>query len=119
MDIIITNARLANYKDKVTIKIKDGLIVAIEDINHVNNNDANGDSIEDKAANHAINSNAHTVYDAKSNFVCAGFYESHIHLDKACILDRCNIETGDLDEAVSETGKAKAEFSEGDVYGCI
>ena len=116
MDIIITNARLENYQDKVTIKIKDGLIAAIEDVNHVNNNDANGDNTENKAANHASNSNVHSVYDAKGNFVCAGFYESHIHLDKACILNRCNIETGGLDEAVNETGKAKAEFSEDDVY---
>lgn len=105
MDIIITNACLANYQHKVTIKIKDGLIVAIED-NHT-------ESYEDKASENNVNP---TIYDAKSNFVCAGFYESHIHLDKACILDRCNIETGDLDEAVNETGKAKAAFSEDDVY---
>ena len=108
MDVIITNARLANYQEKVTIKIKDGLIAAIED--------SHTESYEDKASENNVNP---TIYDAKGNFVCAGFYESHIHLDKACILDRCNIETGDLDEAVSETGKAKAEFSEGDVYGCI
>ncbi len=105
MDVIITNARLANYQEKVTIKIKDGLIAAIED--------SHPESNEDKASENTANA---TIYDAKSNFVCAGFYESHIHLDKTCILDRCNIETGDLDEAVSETGKAKAEFSEDDVY---
>jgi cytosine deaminase len=27
-----------------------------------------------------------------------GFVETHIHLDKSCLLDRCNAEKGDLDE---------------------
>ncbi|MDQ7917398.1 amidohydrolase family protein [Mesonia sp. MT50] len=43
-------------------------------------------------------------------------FESHIHLDKACILDRCNIEEGTLEEAVNETSKAKKDFTEEDVY---
>ena len=112
MDLIITNARLANHQENVTIKIKDGLIAAIEEVCSITDkcHTTNG---EDSSIEHNTNT---TIYDAKDNFVCAGFYESHIHLDKACILERCNIETGDLHEAVSETGRVKAEFSEADVY---
>jgi cytosine deaminase len=42
--------------------------------------------------------------------------ESHIHLDKAGIMRRCTICAGTLGEAVSETAKAKAAFTEEDVY---
>jgi cytosine deaminase len=42
--------------------------------------------------------------------------ESHIHLDKACILDRCAIEEGTLAEAFTTTAAAKADFTEADVY---
>jgi cytosine deaminase len=55
-------------------------------------------------------------YDAKGQFACAGLIETHIHLDKAGIISRCNLCTGTLAEAVSETSKAKAAFTEEDVY---
>lgn len=42
--------------------------------------------------------------------------ETHIHLDKAGIIGRCVLCTGTLAEAVSETSKAKAAFTEEDVY---
>ena len=45
-----------------------------------------------------------------------GFVESHIHLDKACILDRCTMREGTLAEAVAETARAKAAFTREDVY---
>jgi cytosine deaminase len=45
-----------------------------------------------------------------------GLVDSHIHLDKACILDRCPICMGTLAEAVQLTSAAKAEFNEEDVY---
>ena len=53
---------------------------------------------------------------AAGAFACGGFVESHIHLDKACILDRCSICEGTLAEAVRETARAKAAFTEADVY---
>ena len=116
MDVIIKNARLQNHHDMVTIKIKDGLIAAIEDVNHLID-DNYTENYENNASEKASDNNANTViYDAQGNLVCAGFYESHIHLDKACILDRCSIESGDLEEAVNETGQAKEEFSEADVF---
>ena len=42
-----------------------------------------------------------------------GFVETHIHLDKSCILDRCKAEKGDLEEAIAEVAKAKAAFTPG------
>lgn len=49
-------------------------------------------------------------------FAFPGFVETHIHLDKACILGRCRICEGTLAEAVAETARAKAAFTEEDVF---
>ena len=38
--------------------------------------------------------------------VVPGLIETHIHLDKTCILDRCRIEQGTVAEAVRETAAA-------------
>src|SRR5258708_8871140 len=48
--------------------------------------------------------------------VSAGFIETHIHLDKSNILDRCKAEKGDLEEAIGEVAKAKKQFTPEDVY---
>ena len=45
-----------------------------------------------------------------------GLVETHIHLDKACIMHRCHLQEGTLAEAVAQTRAAKAEFTEDDVY---
>ena len=95
LELIIKNARVEGYDNLISIGVQKGKIevIAVE--------------IVEEAA---------IIYDAHGNFVCSGFYESHIHLDKACILDRCKIEEGTLDEAVSETSKAKKKFTEQDVF---
>ena len=49
-------------------------------------------------------------------FAFPGFVETHIHLDKACILGRCRICEGTLAEAVAETTRAKAGFTVDDVH---
>jgi cytosine deaminase len=46
----------------------------------------------------------------------SGFVETHIHLDKSCILDRCHSEKGTLQEAIAQVAAAKRAFSEEDVY---
>jgi len=97
LDLILTNARIENREKPVNIGILDGKITHIEE-----KMDASA--------------KAKKTYDAENQFVFSGFYESHIHLDKACILDRCTIEEGTLEEAVSETGKAKKDFTEEDVF---
>ena len=39
--------------------------------------------------------------------VTPGFIETHIHLDKSRILDRCKAEKGDLEEAIGEVARAE------------
>jgi cytosine deaminase len=48
--------------------------------------------------------------------VIPGFVETHIHLDKSCILDRCVSEEGSLQEAIAQVAAAKKGFTEDDVY---
>ena len=54
--------------------------------------------------------------DAGGCLVVPGMIETHIHLDKTCILDRCRIEEGTVAEAVRETAAAKRNFTVEDVY---
>lgn len=54
--------------------------------------------------------------DAKGCLVVPGMVETHIHLDKTCILDRCRTEEGTVAEAVRETAAAKRAFTVEDVY---
>jgi len=54
--------------------------------------------------------------DAAGCLVIPGMIETHIHLDKTCILDRCRIEQGTVAEAVRETAAAKRNFTREDVY---
>lgn len=48
--------------------------------------------------------------------ILPGLVETHIHLDKACINDRCNLVEGTLTEAIEETSQAKGLFTEDDIY---
>ena len=54
--------------------------------------------------------------DVGGRLVTPGFIETHIHLDKAFILDRCKSEKGDLEEAIGEVARAKKGFTAEDVY---
>jgi cytosine/creatinine deaminase len=54
--------------------------------------------------------------DAEGMLVVPGLIETHIHLDKTCILDRCRTEEGTVGEAVRETSAAKRDFTVEDVY---
>jgi cytosine deaminase len=53
---------------------------------------------------------------AEDCLVVPGLIETHIHLDKTCILDRCRIEEGTVAEAVRETASVKGGFTVEDVY---
>ena len=53
--------------------------------------------------------------DLEDRLVVPGFVESHIHLDKACILNRCKSEQGTLDEAIREVSVAKRAFTVEDI----
>ena len=95
MDLILRNARIID-RDGATfdIGIDRGRIVAIE--------------------SHLI-AEAREL-DLESCLVAPGFIESHIHLDKSRILDRCKAEKGDLQEAINEVARAKRDFTAEDVY---
>ena len=54
--------------------------------------------------------------DINGKLVVAGFVETHIHLDKSCILDRCQSREGTLAEAIAEVAAAKRAFTEDDIY---
>jgi cytosine deaminase len=54
--------------------------------------------------------------DLHGQLMMPGLIETHIHLDKACIMQRCHLQEGTLAEAVTQTRAAKAEFTEDDVY---
>lgn len=54
--------------------------------------------------------------DIGAGYLHPGLVETHIHLDKACILDRCRLQAGTLAEAIAQTRLAKAAFTEQDVY---
>jgi cytosine deaminase len=94
IDFVIRNARLPHALQSTDIGIEGGQIAVIEP---------------------GLVCDAHE-YDAGGRLVCGGLIESHIHLDKAGIIGRCSICAGTLAEAVSETAKAKAAFTEEDVY---
>jgi cytosine deaminase len=54
--------------------------------------------------------------DLGGRYVTPPFCETHIHLDKSCILTRCKSERGDLEEAIGEVAKQKKSFTAEDVY---
>ena len=95
MDLILKDARLAgDATRRVDIGIDGGTIAAIEpDLG------ADGETL-----------------DLGGRFVTPGFVETHIHLDKSCILGRCASKKGDLTEAISEVARVKGDFTPEDVY---
>jgi cytosine deaminase len=93
MDLILKNARLDDGQ-RCDIGITAGKIAAIAP-----RLEAGGETIE-----------------LDGRLVSAGFIETHLHLDKSCILDRCASERGDLAEAIGEAAKAKASFTAEDVH---
>jgi len=54
--------------------------------------------------------------DSGGRLVTAGFVDTHVHLDKSCILDRCASEEGTLQEAIAQVASAKRDFTEEDIY---
>src|SRR5215471_18540224 len=64
---------------------------------------------------------AHIAADAPQELldgrlVIPGFVETHIHLDKSRILERCDSPQGTLQEAIAAVAAAKRAFTEADVY---
>jgi len=56
------------------------------------------------------------VYDAMGLLTCAGLVETHIHLDKSRIVDRCTPEPGRVPKSMERVSAVKHTFTEQDVY---
>jgi cytosine deaminase len=54
--------------------------------------------------------------DVGGRLVLAGFVDSHVHLDKACLLGRCGHDHGSVKEAVRAVAAMKRDFTVEDVY---
>lgn len=95
IELIIKNVRLSEQHDAPPkdIGIENGKIAAIET---------------------ELTELVETV-DAGGRFAVPGFVETHIHLDKACILERCKSDEGTLDEAIREVSAAKKAFTLEDI----
>jgi cytosine/creatinine deaminase len=91
-DLILRNARLADGRD-VDLGVQDGRFAAVAA-------GLQGEGPQE---------------DLGGRLVIPGFVESHLHLDKSCILDRCSSE-GSLQDAIAEVAAAKKSFTEDDVY---
>ncbi len=95
MDLILRNARIVGAEDRLSdIGIEDGKISVVAP-----KLAAEGETL-----------------DLEGRLVSPGFVETHIHLDKSCILDRVTSTRGDLEEAIAEAAKAKAAFTPEDVH---
>ena len=73
------------------------------------------------ADGHIVDIAPHIAADApeqqlNGRLVIPGFVETHIHLDKSCILERCNCERGTLEEAIETVAAAKRSFTEADIH---
>jgi cytosine/creatinine deaminase len=95
MDLLLRNARVfGGDAAEADVLIRDGRIAAI-------------------AGNLASEALA---IDLAGRLLAPGLVETHIHLDKTCIIERCKAEEGTVAEAVRETAVAKRAFTEEDVY---
>lgn len=95
MDLVVANARVFGREVGLAdIGITDGRIVTVEP------------RLEAAAA----------TLDAGGRLVSAGLVETHIHLDKTRIIDRCSVSEGTVQEAVALTAAAKRQFTEADIY---
>ena len=98
-DTILRNGRIAGREhEAVDIAVRDGRIAAIS---------ARSDQPAQGTA---------SEISLDGRLVIPGFVETHIHLDKSCISDRCSCHTGTLQEAIESVAAAKLGFTEEDIY---
>lgn len=93
-DLIFRNALLRSSAAPVDIGVKAGRIAAIEP----------------KLACEAVE------VDIGGHLALPGFVDTHIHLDKACLLDRCGHNHGSLSDAIRAVSAMKRDFTIEDVY---
>lgn len=93
-DLIFRNAVLRSSAAPVDIGVKGGRIAAIES----------------RLACEAIE------VDIGGHLALPGFVDTHIHLDKACLLGRCGHDHASLADAIREVSAMKRSFTVEDVY---
>lgn len=94
MDLIIKNAKVPGYDGLVDVAVEKDRIVAV----------ASG-----------VEGEAERVIEARGKVLIPGLVESHIHLDKAYVMDRMPNKSGTLKEAIEVTGKLKPTFTKEDI----
>lgn len=94
LDLVIRSARLSDGAAPVDIGVAAGRIATI--------------------APH-IATDARELH-AQGNLLIRGFADSHLHLDKACLLDRAVNRDGTLKGAIAAVTAVKKEFTTEDVY---
>jgi cytosine/creatinine deaminase len=98
-DTVLRNGRiLGREHEPVDIGVRDGRIAAIGPQLQSGTSDVTRDIALD------------------GRLVIPGFVETHIHLDKSCISDRCACRTGTLKEAIETVAAAKLAFTQDDIY---
>ncbi|WP_299820785.1 amidohydrolase family protein [uncultured Roseibium sp.] len=93
-EFVIRNIRIGNRAESVDIAVS-------------------GERISDIGSD--LGSGAKTL-EGNGAMLIPGFVESHLHLDKACILDKCHNETGTLEGAIASVGAAKKSFTQSDIH---
>ena len=92
-DLIFRQANLAGHERPVDIGVRQGRFTAIAP---------------------AITADAPEIV-IGGRAVLPGFVDSHVHLDKACLLGRCGHLHGGLKEAIAAVSAMKRDFTVGDV----
>ena len=93
-DLIFRNARTRTSPIPVDIGVSGGRIAAIEP----------------KLACEAVE------IEVGGKLVLPGFVDTHIHLDKACLLGRCDHDHATVSEAIAAVAAMKRDFTVEDVY---
>ena len=95
-DLVVREARLPDHEGLLDLRVADGRIVAIG-----------------PAGGHTHGA---LVIEAEACLLVPGLVETHFHLDKTCIMDRCTPVQGTVAEAVRLTSAAKREFTAEDIH---
>jgi len=95
VDLLLRNGRLRGQSGTVDIAVRDGRIAAIGP---------------------RLASTAVLEEDAGGRLVLPGLVDTHIHLDKSCLLCRCGDAGGGLKGAIAAVSRLKEEFTVEDVY---
>src|SRR5436305_587676 len=93
-DLVLRDARIAGHDAPIDVGIAGGRIVEIAPC-------IAGGACEKSLA---------------GRLAFPGFVDTHIHLDKSCIMDRCRGDETTVKEAVASVAAAKAQFTEEDIY---